>query len=353
MQMQALLQQLVQGQILSEDQAIEAFSLVMDGVATPAQTAALLALIEVRGARVSELVGAARVMSQRAVPVTVPAGLEAIDTCGTGGDHAGTFNISTAAALVAAAAGRPRDVVVAKHGNRSVTSRSGSSQVLEALGVKLQVSGATLTRCLEEAGICFCFAPAHHPAMRHAAPVRADLGFRTLFNLVGPLTNPAGVRRQVVGVFRPELTEILAEVLAALGRERALVVHGQLPAGQAGGAVGLDELSCCGPSRVTEVRGTNLHTEAFDPTAWGLPLGHPAALFAQDAEDSAAIIRRVLAGEHGPCRDIVAINAGAALRVADLAADFREGIDQAMAAIDSGAAARTLDRLITFSQAPA
>lgn len=349
--MKQMLQQLVMGQTLTAEQAHGVFDLIMAGQSTPAQTAALLAMIQQRGPSVDEIVGAALVMRERAIRVVVPDGLTAIDLVGTGGDHARTFNISTAASLVAAAAARPHDVAVAKHGNKAVTSNSGSSQVLKTLGVKLMVKPETLTRCLDEAGICFCFAPAHHPAMKHAAPVRADLGFRTLFNILGPLTNPAGATRQVIGVFEPSLTMTLANVLKKLGSEHAMVVHGQLPAntGQTHGA--LDELSTCGPSQISHVKGEQIKTYEVDPTTLGLPLSHPEALHADSPEQSAKIIRKLLDKAHGPARDIVCLNAAAALVVADIAEDLVDGLERAAAAIDSGKAQQALDQLVAITQA--
>jgi anthranilate phosphoribosyltransferase len=355
--MKALLAQLVAGHTLTVAQAIEAFEAIMSGQSTSAQTAALLALIQMRGPTVHELVGAAQVMREKVTRVVVPKGYTAIDTCGTGGDHSGTFNISTAAALVTAAAGRHHGLVVAKHGNRAVTSQSGSSQVLEQLGVKLQVRGETLTRCLAEAGICFCFAPAHHPAMKHAAPVRQELGFRTLFNLVGPLTNPAGARRQVIGVFAEDLVDLIAEVLTKLEVEHALVVHGTLPDRRLGpprdpgeGVGRLDELSTCGPSHVAEVRGGVVRRYNIDPATFGLSYSHPSALHADGPEASATIIRHLLAGEPGPARDIVLLNAAAALWIGGVAKNLSEGLAHATAAINSHAAERTLDTLVQLTQ---
>jgi len=349
--MKQLLAQLVEGQSLTTEQARRAFGLVMTGESTPVQTASLLSLIQRRGATVDEIVGAAQVMRAKATKVALPEGLTAIDLVGTGGDHAKTFNISTAASFVAAAAARPHDVVVAKHGNKAVTSNSGSSQVLATLGVKLIVEPQTLTKCLDEAGICFCFAPAHHPAMKHAAPIRADLGFRTIFNILGPLTNPAGATRQVVGVFAPGLTITLANVLLKLGCEHAMVVHGLLPSptGQHSGS--LDELSTCGPSQISHVKGDQIKTYEVDPTTLGLPLSHPEALHADDSQQSAKIIRDILSGGHGPARDIVCLNAAAALVVADIAVDLIEGLEIAAATIDSGAAQKALDTLVKITAA--
>ncbi|MFW5682633.1 MAG: anthranilate phosphoribosyltransferase [Phycisphaeraceae bacterium] len=351
--MKDLLTQLLDGQTLSLGQATDAFEQIMSGRATPVQTGALLALIQTRGATVEELTGAATVMRQKAAKVKPPEGVTVVDTCGTGGDGAGTFNISTAAALVTAGAGRERGVVVAKHGNRSVTSRSGSSQVLEALGVTLACPPDVLTRCMAEAGIAFCFAPAHHPAMKHAAPVRAELGFRTLFNLVGPLTNPAGATRQVIGVFHEQLTDTLAEVLQSLGSERAMVVCGQLPADAHGRVVTLDELSTAGPSKITHLRtdpaGSTLETQRLDPADLDLPFSHPSSMRVDSPEASAAMIRGVLAGDHGPARDIVLLNAAAALVVAALAHDLQEGLTLAAQAIDTGKARQALDTLVRIT----
>ncbi|MEM9346425.1 MAG: anthranilate phosphoribosyltransferase [Planctomycetota bacterium] len=351
--MKDLLAQLVEGQPLSAEQAVDAFDQIMSGNAQPTQTAALLAMIQQRGATVDELVGAATVMRNKAAKVTVPSGLTAIDTCGTGGDHAGTFNISTASAIVAAGAGRPLGLCVAKHGNKSVTSNSGSSQVLDTLGVKLAVSTETLTNCLDQAGICFCFAPAHHPAMKHAGPVRADLGFRTLFNLVGPLTNPAGAPRQVMGVFGPQLTDMISEVLLKLGSIHAMVVHGQMPDVDGAGAHqgGLDELSTCGPTRVSTVRDGGVVTTEQDPTDLGLSLGHPTALLADGPEQSAQIIADILAGKDDPPREIVALNAAAALVVGGVADSLEDGLSMAFDAIDDGKAKAALDALIELTNA--
>ena len=349
--MQHLLRQLVDGRFLSAEEAVEAFSLIMDGESTPPQTAALLALIEARGVAEDELYGAARVMRDRVTPVPTPGGMTIIDTCGTGGDGSSTFNISTAAALVAAAVGRPLGVGVAKHGNRSVTSRSGSSQVLEILGVNIQSACEIQTRCLEEAGICFCFAPAHHPAMKHAAPVRRDLGFRTIFNLVGPLTNPAGAKRQLIGVFASGVTAMIARVLQRLGSEAAMVVHGTIPDEDGIHIDGFDELSTCGPSRVSQLRGGEVATFEIDPLDLGLPFSHPSALRVDGPEASAGVIRAMLGGEHGPARDITCLNAAAALLVAGAFDDIGPAMQACGEAIDNGSAARTLGTLARITQA--
>ena len=349
--MKDILAQLVDGQPLSSEQAVYAFDLIMSGKSQPTQTAALLAMIQQRSATIDELVGAATVMRSKAARVAVPDGLTAIDTCGTGGDHAGTFNISTAAAIVAAGAGRELGLCVAKHGNKSVTSKSGSSQVLDALGVRLGVDSDTLTRCLDQAGICFCFAPAHHPAMKHAGPVRADLGFRTIFNLVGPLTNPAGAPRQVVGVYTPKLTETIAKVLGRLGSIHALVVHGQIPDADGHHSDALDELSTCGPSRISTLRDDQVHTTELDPTDLGLSLGHPSALRVDSPEQSAKLISEVLAGKEGAAREIVALNAAAAIHVGGVAQSLAEGLTMAFDAIDNGKARAALDALIELTNA--
>lgn len=349
--MKDLLSQLVQGTPLSAEQSVDAFEQIMSGKAQPTQTAALLAMIQQRGATVDELVGAATVMRSKAAKVTVPKGLIAIDTCGTGGDHAGTFNISTASAIVAAGAGRPENLCVAKHGNKSVTSKSGSSQVLETLGVKLKVSTETLTKCLDQAGICFCFAPAHHPAMKHAGPVRADLGFRTIFNIVGPLTNPAGAPRQIMGVFSPKLTDMIAKVLLQLGSIHAMVVHGQVPDadGDSQQFDALDELSTCGTNRISTVRDGQVTTTEMDPTDLDLSLGHPSALRVDSPEASAKVITEILEGKGGAPREIVALNAAAALTVGGVAESIESGLTMAFDAIDNGKAKAALDALIELT----
>lgn len=335
--LQPYLKTLAQGASLSQDDAYAAFEIIMTGRATDAQIGALLAAIAVRpgGPSVDEITGAARVMRQHAAAVTVPDGLDVIDTCGTGGDSAGTFNISTAAALIAAGAG----AAVAKHGNRSVTSKSGSSQVLEALGVKLDVTPQTLTRCLEQARICFCFAPAHHPAMKHAIGPRKELGFRTIFNVLGPLTNPAGARRQVMGVFDEALTEPIAHVLAALGSTHAMVLHGS----------GLDEIALHGPTRISTAHNGEVTTTTIAPADLGFDATPIDALKVEGVEQSAAVIRNLLSGEKGPARDVATINAGAALLVAGIADDLKQGVQLAGEAIDSSKALAALNELIRIT----
>ncbi len=347
----AILRSLTAGEPMTSGTAEAVFQAVMAGKVSDAQIAAVLTAIAMRpgGVAVEELAGAARAMRQVARPVPTPPGVEVVDTCGTGGDHSGTFNVSTAAALVAAGAG----ATIAKHGNRSVTSRSGSSQVLEALGVKLAVSDETLQRCLAEARICFCFAPAHHPAMKHVVPVRQQLGFRTIFNLLGPLTNPAGARRQVIGVWSEPLTELIANVLAALGATHAMVVHGMTPGHPDGthGGSGLDEITTTGPTRIATVHNGAVGVSIISPEKLGLPRASLADLAAADIEDSARIIREVLDGKPGAPRDIVSLNAAAALVVADIADDLKHGLELTQMSLDSGAARQTLDKLVEITQA--
>jgi anthranilate phosphoribosyltransferase len=347
--LQPLLGQLVDGQPLSEQQAFDAFETIMTGQADPAQIGALLTAIACRagGPTVDELVGAARVMRQHVAPVAVPEGIDVIDTCGTGGDHVGTFNISTTAALIAAGAG----ATVAKHGNRSVTSKSGSSQVLQALGVELDITPEQHTRCLTEARLSFCFAPAHHPAMKHAIGPRKALGFRTVFNVLGPLTNPAGARRQVIGVYDNALTELLAKVLKRMGAVHAMVVHGKTIASPdtTRGGGGLDEITTTGPTQITVVKNDRVETSELHPGDLGLKIASVSELQIDSIDASAKVVRSVLAGEGGPARDIAALNAAAALVVADLAGDLKEGLDQAYQAIDDGQARGVLQRLVAIT----
>lgn len=337
--MKDILSALLNELTLNRQQMIEVFEQIMTGTAEPAAVGAILALIQQRGASVEEITGAATVMRSKVTPVTIPEGLTAIDTCGTGGVHAGTFNISTAAAIVAAGAGRKHGIVVAKHGNRSVTSKSGSSQVLEELGVKLIVSSETLTQCLDEAGLCFCFAQAHHPAMKHAAPIRAALGIPTLFNLLGPLTNPAGATRQVMGVFSKSLTEPIANVLANLGAEYAMVVHGK----------GLDEFITWGPTRVSTVYDGKVTTSDINPAEFGVKPASVENLKVNSPTESANVIRDIFAGKAGPAHDIVCVNAGAALVVGGAAKDLATGFGLAQHAIESGQAQNALDQLVSIT----
>jgi anthranilate phosphoribosyltransferase len=319
----------VEGRTLSRDQARLAMGAVMDGEATPAQLAALLVALRMRGETVEELAGFASAMRERVLRVDAPPGT--IDTCGTGGDARGTFNISTAAALVAAAAGVP----VAKHGNRAITSASGSSDVLEALGVPVEQTPEQAAESLREDGFAFLFAPGYHPAMRHAGPTRREIGIRTAFNLLGPLTNPAGATRQLVGTSDPTTAARLAMVLHALGAERAFVVHGER----------IDELPLDGSGVLYDVTPAGVTQRTVTLRGLGLRRASTEQLTGGSAADNAALVEAVLGGASGPRRDVVLLNAGAALEVSGRAADLAEGVDLAGAAIDSGRASDLLDRL--------
>lgn len=330
-----LIEKLGSREDLTTDEAAAAMGAIMRGEAAPAQIAGLLIGLSMKGERPSELVGFARTMRAEAVPLSSPAG-EVFDTCGTGGDRSGSFNISTAAAVVLAACG----VRVAKHGNRSVSSKCGSADVLETLGVNVSATPAVVERCLHDVGVAFFFAPTFHPAMRHAGQARRDLGVRTAFNLLGPLTNPASPSRQIVGVPRPDLTELLARALLLLGAERAWVVHG---------ADGLDELSTTGYTKISECRGGAVQTFYVHPSEYGLPKASLDALRGGDAPMNAAIVRKVLDGEVGPARDVVLLNAGAALFIAGRVGSVRDGIGQAAEAIDSGRAKSLLHQLAAVS----
>ena len=335
----AMLEKVVRHEDLTIAEAAAVMGEVFDGRAVPAALAGLLSALAMKGERPAEIVGFARTMRERAVKLAAPPA-DVFDTCGTGGDRSGTFNISSAAAVVVAACG----VKVAKHGNRSVSSRCGSADVFEQLGVNVAAAPAVVERTLQEANIAFFFAPTFHPSMKHAAPTRRELGIRTAFNLLGPLTNPAGATRQIVGVPRPELTELLARALLLLGSDRAWVVHG---------ADGIDEISTTGHTKVSECRDGAVHTFYLHPADVGMPKAAAADLLGGDAATNAAIITRVLAGERGAARDVVLLNAGAALFVAGRAASIAEGLMQAGAAIDSGAAGATLEAMARWSQVEA
>jgi anthranilate phosphoribosyltransferase len=308
---------------------------ILNGEATPVQIAAFAIALRMKGETVEEVTGFAQVM--RAMAAKVPHHqADALDTCGTGGDGSGTFNISTTVALVAAGAGVP----VAKHGNKAMSSASGSADVLQALGVKVDLNGIQAGRCLDEAGICFMFAPAMHGAMKHAAVPRREMGVRTFFNLLGPLSNPAGAQRQLVGVFEADWVEPIAQVLANLGTVHAMVVHG---------LDGLDELTVCDDTRVAEVKDGKVRSYYVNPQELGLDLAVPGDLKGGDAAVNAQATLGVLRGEPGPHRDIVLLNAAAALVVAGKAATLREGLPLAAHSIDSGAALKKLDALKEFS----
>jgi anthranilate phosphoribosyltransferase len=321
---------------LNRDEAREAFLHVMSGEATEAQIGGLLVGLAAKGTTVEELVGAATVMREKAVAIACEGDGVIIDTCGTGGDVRGTFNISTAAAIICAAAG----VRVVKHGNRSASSKSGSADVLESFGVKLELTPAQLSHCLAEANICFAFARYYHPAMKFVASARTSLGIPTIFNVLGPLTNPARAKHQLLGVFASELTDRLASVLRELGSERAWVVHAE---------DGLDELSTLGPTRISELKDGHVRTWTLDPAKLGIPYARLSDLVVQNVDEAADVLKRILQGEKGPRRDIAVLNAGAALVVAGRAESLPDGIRLASEGIDSGRAKETLESLVRCS----
>ncbi len=332
-----LLLKLCRREDLTRDEAREAFLHVMSGEASEAQIAGLLVGLAAKGSTAEELTGAATVMREKAVAIGCDSSAQVIlDTCGTGGDVRATFNISTAAALIAAAAG----VRVVKHGNRSASGRIGSADVLEKLGVKLELKPEQLRRCLDEANICFAFARYHHPAMQFVASARSSLGIPTIFNLLGPLTNPGRAKHQLLGVFTPELTDRLATVLRETGSERAWVVHAE---------DGLDELSTIGPTRVSELRNGRVTTWTLDPKDLGLPYARLSDLQIHTIEDATAALRDVLGGAPGPRRDISLLNAAAALVIAGACPDLSEALARTADAIDSGRAATTLHALVACS----
>ena len=337
MRITAVLEALLGGNDLSSDQMTEVMDAMLQGELGPASIAAFLVALRAKGETVTEIAAAARVLRAHAVGIPVPEGRILVDTCGTGGDKSGTFNLSTAAAIVAAAGGAS----VAKHGNRSVSSKAGSADVLESLGVRLDVPVQRLGPILEEVGIAFLFAPAHHGATRHAVGPRRELGVRTLVNVLGPLTTPAGAQRQVMGVFAAELVEPIGHVLAELGTQHSMVVHGD---------GGLDELSISGPSTVAEIRDGVVTMKTLCPEDVGLdraPLSHLAG---GDADENAAILRAIFEGERSPRSDAVALSAGAALFVAGEAPTLTEGVAAARTLLHEGAAARKLDQLIAATQ---
>jgi len=324
-----LLARLADGATLSEADAQVFFSACLRGEPTPAQVAAALTAMRMRGETVGEITACARAMREAAVTLDHP--YQVIDVCGTGGDGLHTLNISTAVAFVAAGGG----LKVAKHGNRALSSRSGGADVLAALGVNINAGRESQLRALDEAGLCFLFAPAHHGAMKHVSPIRAELGFRTLFNLLGPLANPAGAQRQVLGVFSERWVEPLARVLGGLGAERAWVVHGG----------GMDEMTTTGETLVAEYRDGQVRLFTITPEAVGLPRAALSDLTGGSPEVNAAALRSLLQGEAGPYRDIVALNAAAAFLVADKVETLSEGVALAGQVIDDGRALTTLDRL--------
>jgi anthranilate phosphoribosyltransferase len=335
--MKALLRRAAEGERFSIERAQRAFTLMMAGEATPAQMGAFLMALRVRGETVDEITGGALALRARVVRVAAPS--SAIDTCGTGGDERGSFNISTAAALVIAGAGVP----VAKHGNRAVSSHSGSADVLAALGVNLDAEVPLIEESLRMANIGFMMAPRHHGAMRHVAPARVELGVRTIFNLLGPLSNPAGAKRQLLGVFAPEWLEPMALVLRNLGSERVWVVHG---------SDGLDELTTTGPSQVAELRSGTVRRFEITPEEVGLARTSLDALRGGDGEQNARLLRELLDGAKGPLRDIVLLNSAAALVIADKTSDLKSGLALAARAIDTGRARAALEALIAITNRP-
>jgi len=345
----ALLQKLVNRTNLTEDEARKGMETIMSGEATPAQLGAFVTAMRMKGETVDEITGCARAM--RAMAVTIDVRGQAVswesdganqaeeiivDTCGTGGDGANTFNISTAVAFVAAGAG----LTVAKHGNRAISSKCGSADVLERLGVNLSLSPAQVKACVHECGIGFLFAPLFHLAMKHAGPTRREIGIRSIFNILGPLANPANANAQVLGVYEPDLTETLAMVLMRLGLKRAMVVHGHGT---------LDEFSLTGPSRVSAVVGSQIRTYTVTPADFGLQQAHPGDLDGGNADQNAEILRRVFSGESGPKTDAVLINASALLVTAGRAADFKEGVSLARDIIAGGKAMDKLNHLVSVS----
>jgi anthranilate phosphoribosyltransferase len=335
--MREILLKLSRREDLTRDEAREAFELIMSGQASEAQVGGLLVGLASKGSTVEELIGAATVMREKAIGVACsPEDGVVLDTCGTGGDVKGTFNISTAAAIIAAACG----VRVVKHGNRSASSKSGSADVLEKLGVKLELSPQQMERCVDRANICFAFARSHHPAMKHVAPARTSLGIPTIFNLLGPLTNPGKAKHQLLGVFAAELTDRLATVLAGLGSTRAWVVHA---------LDGLDEVSTMGPTRVSELRDGRVHSRTIDPAELGLPYARLSDLQVHSVEEAADALRRIFAGEKGPHYDIAALNAAAALVVAERATDLKQGLSLSRQALNQGNAKATLAALVAAS----
>ena len=336
MNIQEAIAKVIEGADLSRGEMTDAMNQIMSGEATDAQIGAFLIALRVKGECVDEIAGAASVMREKATPIVTRHDV-IVDTCGTGGDHSGTFNISTTAAFVAAGAG----LCVAKHGNRAATSQCGSADVLGALGVNIEASPETVNRCLDDVGIGFLFAISLHGAMKYAIGPRREIGARTIFNALGPLSNPAGATRQVVGVYSAALTETLAGVLGTLGSERAFVVHG---------SDGLDEMTLTGPTRVSELKNGSISTYDVSPGEFGLAQAPADALKGGDADYNAEITRLILNGEEGPRRDIVLLNAAAAIVAGDKARDLNEGVQVAAEVIDSGKALEKLEGLVAASR---
>lgn len=330
-----IIAQLAQGKPLSEDQATEAFSILLSGDATQSQIGSFLMALHLRGETVTELVAGAKLLREYVVPVRAPE--NAIDTCGTGGDNVGTYNISTAASFIIAACGVP----VTKHGNRALSSKSGSAEVLESLGVRLDLQPAQITHCIETVGLGFMFAPLHHSAMKHVGAARAELGIRTIFNLLGPLANPASAKYQLLGVFDKAWVEPIAHVLAQLGSRAAWVVHG---------SDGLDELTSTGTTHVAALKDGQVTQFDIAPEDADLPRAQMADLIGGTPAENAQALRAVLDGKTGAYRDIVVLNAAAALLITGHASDLRDGAHKAQTAIDEGHAAKLLDQFIALSQ---
>ncbi len=334
--MKNAINKVVGGEHLTEEEAVSLMDEIMSGKATDAQIAAFITALRIKGETVDEITGFAKVMRQKATPVKTGHQF-LLDTCGTGGDGSHTFNISTTVAFVVSAAGVP----VAKHGNRSVSSRSGSADVLEALGTNINLTPEQVGECIDNVGIGFLFAPALHGAMKYAIGPRREIGIRTVFNILGPLTNPAGAQCQILGVYDPNLTEVMAGVLANLGSRSAFVVHG---------AGGLDEVSVLGPSKISEVKNGKVITYYLDPRKHGFEYAAAEELKGGTAEENAEITRHILGGEKGPRREIVLLNAAVALMAAGSAATIEEGVAKSAAVIDSGAAGRKIDELAGYTR---
>ena len=336
-----VIMQAISGKDLVESQATEIMEQIMEGLISPVQLAALITALKIKGEAVDEITGFAAAMRKKVAPTKLESlqlkDTLLVDTCGTGGDGSGTFNISTAAALVVAGAG----VTVAKHGNRSVSSKCGSADVLEALGVNVALEPAKVLECLEEIGLGFLFAPIFHPAMKHAASTRKELGFRSIFNLLGPLTNPFGAKCQVLGVYQPHLTETMARVLKKLGSQSAFVVHGR---------DGLDEITVCDTTRITQLSEGEITTFEFDPREVGINLYNKDVLLGDSPEANGKIIRDILDGKTGPNRDVVVLNSGFALLAVGSVNNINQGVALAQEVIDSGKAKLKLSQLINFTQ---
>ena len=333
---QEALNRLIDNREIFHDEMLSVMRQIMGGEMTPTQIAGILIGLRVKKETIGEITTAAQVMREFATPVPVADGTHLVDTCGTGGDNAHTFNVSTASAFVAAAAGAR----VAKHGGRSVSSKSGSADVLEALGANVHLTPAQVAQCIDQVGIGFMFAPDFHAAMKHAAPVRRELGVRTLFNILGPLTNPAGARNQLLGVFHPDLVGIQVRVLERLGSRHVMVVHG---------LDGIDEISICAETLVGELKDGEISEYTLHPSRFGMKTAEPAAIRVEDAAQAKAMLLGVLDNVPGPARDIVLLNAGASLYLAGVAKSLEQGVEQAAAAVESGAARKKLEAFIEFT----